>query len=776
MAERLYNLTDWQEIKAVVYSEENAPRKILGPKITSEGIRICCFFPDKKSVSVKTLSDNKIYSMIQEDDRGFFSVLIPGKEIPGYIFLTETEGEIQECYDAYAFPAQITKEDEQKFSNGICYDIYKKLGAHPMTVNGVEGVNFAVWAPNAMRVSVVGDFNHWDGRMYPMQFLPDSGIFELFIPQIPIGSFYKFELKLRDGLTYLKADPYANEAEVRPATASVITDLNKYHWSDKNWMRNRNKVQNKKAPVFVYELHLGSWRKPEDGREFYNYREIAPMLVEYVQQMGYTHVELLPIMEHPYDASWGYQITGYYAPTSRYGNPEDFMWFVDTLHQAGIGVILDWVPAHFPRDTFGLSSFDGTCLYEHLDPRQSSHPYWGTLLYNYGRPQVRNFLIANALFWADKFHIDGLQFDSVSSMLYLDYGKSDGQWVANIYGGNENLEAAEFIKHLNSIMKKKYPDVLLLAEGSAAWPKLTSSLEEEGLGFDFKWNMNWTNDFLNYMGKDPYFRGGSHNDLTFSMIYAYSEAFMLSFSHDEVVHGKGSLWNKMPGDEEKKFANLRLAMGYFITHPGKKLIFMGQDFAQKDEWAEDKALGWDCLQEESHQKMQKYMKNLIALYKQNPALYELDDDSEGFEWINCVDWEKSAISFIRKTDRPEDTILVVCNFSDVEYEQFCVGVPYTGKYKEILNSDASVYGGKDAINAQIKMAAKEEQDDRPYSIKIKLAPLSICMFQYKKTEKQSVKKDMEKAADDTFIKKKEGLKKFLQEKILTEEKKGLGYK
>ena len=597
MSDKLYELMDWPEIEAVVYSEEYAPREILGPHVTGDGVLVQCFFPGADKVTVKTTKDGREYPMSKEDDAGYFAVLLSGRKIPEYTYLVEQEGEQIECYDAYAFPCQITLEEEQKFINGICYDIYEKLGAHPMTVNGVDGVYFAVWAPNAARVSVVGDFNHWDGRVYQMQRLSVSGIYELFIPQIPVGSLYKYELKLKDGLTYLKADPYANQAELRPATASVVADLTQYVWKDQTWMKERKKIQTEDAPMFVYEMHLASWKKPEDGREFYNYRELAPMIVAYVKEMGYTHVELMPVMEHPFDASWGYQVTGYYAPTSRYGSPEDFMYFVDTLHQAGIGVILDWVPAHFPRDTFGLANFDGTCLYEHLDPRQGYHPHWGTLIYNYGRPQVKNFLIANALFWTEKFHADGIRFDAVASMLYLDYGKNDGEWVANIYGGNENLDAVELLKHLNSIFKKKHPDALLIAEESTAWPRVTGSVDtEDGLGFDYKWNMGWMNDFIGYMSNDPYFRGAHHNELTFSMVYAYSERFMLSLSHDEVVHQKGSLLEKMPGAEDKKFANLRAAYGFFMTHPGKKLLFMGQEYGQVHEWAENKALDWEDLE------------------------------------------------------------------------------------------------------------------------------------------------------------------------------------
>ena len=783
MSDKLYELMDWPEIEAVVYSEEYAPREILGPHVTGDGVLVQCFFPGADKVTVKTTKDGREYPMSKEDDAGYFAVLLSGRKIPEYTYLVEQEGEQIECYDAYAFPCQITLEEEQKFINGICYDIYEKLGAHPMTVNGVDGVYFAVWAPNAARVSVVGDFNHWDGRVYQMQRLSVSGIYELFIPQIPVGSLYKYELKLKDGLTYLKADPYANQAELRPATASVVADLTKYIWKDQTWMKERKKIQTEDAPMFVYEMHLASWKKPEDGREFYNYRELAPMIVAYVKEMGYTHVELMPVMEHPFDASWGYQVTGYYAPTSRYGSPEDFMYFVDTLHQAGIGVILDWVPAHFPRDTFGLANFDGTCLYEHLDPRQGYHPHWGTLIYNYGRPQVKNFLIANALFWTEKFHADGIRFDAVASMLYLDYGKNDGEWVANIYGGNENLDAVELLKHLNSIFKKKHPDALLIAEESTAWPRVTGSVDtEEGLGFDYKWNMGWMNDFIGYMSNDPYFRGAHHNELTFSMVYAYSERFMLSLSHDEVVHQKGSLLEKMPGTEDKKFANLRAAYGFFMTHPGKKLLFMGQEYGQVHEWAENKALDWEDLEKPAHRQMQNYMKALIQLYKTHPALWKLDYDSDGFEWINCVEWEKSMVTFLRKSKKQEDTLVVICNFSDVAYEEELVGVPYAGKYKEILNSDAKEYGGTGVVNPRVKIAKKEETDDRPYTIKVKVAPLSVAIYSFTKTAAKTstnrtaktAKKTAGKAEGKTLsaTEKKEGLRKVIQQKLETAEKKG----
>ena len=680
--------------------------------------------------------------MVMEDEAGFFAVLIPGNKIPKYkVEIQDGEGNKKQFYDPYAFTSKISLDEEQQFCAGICYDIYEKLGAHTMTINGVSGVYFAVWAPNAIRVSVVGDFNHWDGRAHQMNRLAVSGIFEIFIPGIKPGALYKYEIKAKGSLVYLKADPYGNQAELRPKTASIVADLNHYRWQDDQWLKDRKRVNDEKKPMLVYEMHLGSWIKPEEeGKLFCNYRDIAPKLAEYLKDMGYTHVELMPVMEHPFDASWGYQVTGYYAPTSRYGTCEDFMYFMDYLHQQGIGVILDWVPAHFPKDTPGLPNFDGTCLYEHLDPRQGMHPHWGTLIYNYGRPQVRNFLISNALFWVEKFHADGIRMDAVASMLYLDYGKNDGEWVPNIYGGNENLEAIEFLKHLNSIFKKRHPDALLIAEESTAWPKITGSIEDDGLGFDMKWNMGWMNDFIDYMKKDPLFRGGAHDELTFSMVYAYSEKFLLSLSHDEVVHLKGSLLMKMPGDKEQKFANLRAAYGFMAVHPGKKLLFMGQEFAQEREWSEERSLDWELLEQPDHQQFKNYVKALWNFYKEQPALYEMDYDTEGFEWINHMESEKNMLTFIRKTKKKEELLVIVCNFSPLSYEKYQMGVPYPGKYKEIFNSDAAEFGGTGVRNARAKSSKRAEHDERKNSIVIDVAPLSVQIFSYIKEEKKTTAK------------------------------------
>ena len=734
---------DWAEIEAVVYSEENHPRDILGPRVTEDGILIQAFFPGATRAAVHTIRDGKQTEMVCEDEAGFFAVLLPGKKIPSYTLIYwDGDGNQMEHYDPYAYPMQFTEQEQKQFENGICYSIYEKLGAHPVKIDGISGVYFAVWAPNAIRVSVVGNFNNWDGRAYQMNLL-ESGIYELFIPGVRAGDIYKYEIKAKGGLTYLKSDPYANAAQLRPNNASVVVDLGKYAWQDENWMKKRGVTQGDKAPISVYEVHLGSWKKPDDGREFYNYREIAPMLASYVKELGYTHVELMPVMEHPLDESWGYQVTGYYAPTARYGTPDDFRYFMDTMHQNDIGVILDWVPAHFPRDTFGLSAFDGTCLYEHFDPRQGSHPHWGTLIYNYGRPEVKNFLIANALFWAKEYHADGIRMDAVASMLYLDYGKQDGEWIANIYGGNENLEAIEFLKKLNQKIKDRKDGSLSIAEESTAWPMVTGNIEEGGLGFDFKWNMGWMNDYLEYIKTDPLFRKGRHGMITFSMVYQYSENFMLVFSHDEVVHMKGSMYRKMPGTPAQKLAGLRQSFGYMAAHPGKKLLFMGQDFGQISEWSEARGLDWNLLADgkamasdtgevirvkSSHRMLQDFVADLWKFYKAHPAMYAWDEIPDGFEWVSMLDADHSVIAFMREAE--DEKLLVVCNFTPVCYSEFKLGVPYAGKYKEILNSDAIVYGGENHTNPRLKNSKREKMDGMEQSITFTLAPTAIQIFSY----------------------------------------------
>ncbi|MCI9314090.1 MAG: 1,4-alpha-glucan branching protein GlgB [Lachnospiraceae bacterium] len=730
MNKKLYKMMNWPEIEGIVYSESDDPHALLGAHVTGNCVLVQTFWPGAKSVRLQLVDDDKSYKMEMADEAGYFAVAVPGKKIPDYEYIVEEQdGTLRKVKDAYNFPPQITREDTDKFNAGIHYTIYEKLGAHPMKIDGTEGVLFAVWAPNALRVSVVGDFNGWDGRTHQMRRLWNSGVFELFLPGVETGSCYKFEIKAKGGLTYMKADPYAFGQQLRPESASVVRELGGFRWQDSKWMKNRGKLQAADEPVNVYELYLGSFAKPEDGREYYNYRELAPKIIDYVKKMGYTHIELMPVMEHPFDASWGYQVIGYYAPTSRYGTAEDFMFFMNEMHKAEIGVILDWVPAHFPRDTYGLSGFDGTCLYEHQDPRQGSHPHWGTLIYNYGRPEVSNYLIANALYWVEQYHADGIRIDAVASMLYLDYGKNDGEWVANIYGGNENLEAVEFLKHLNSIMKKRNDGVLMIAEESTAWPKITGELEDDGLGFDLKWNMGFMNDYLSYIKTDPYFRSGRHNDLTFSMIYAYSEKFMLVFSHDEVVHGKGTLLGKMPGEKDKQFANMRLTYAYHMTHPGKKLIFMGQDVGEYDEFCEARAVEWELLEKEENAGLNRLVADVNKLYTSRPALYAKDTSWEGFEWINCITPESCMLSYVRKDGRPENMLVVVANFADVK-QDFRVGVPCEGKYTEILNTDAKIYGGSGEIDNKTCNTTEMEWDGKPYAIDLVSAPLSVSIFSY----------------------------------------------
>lgn len=738
MTKKLYKMMNWPVIEEIIYSESQDPHATLGPHVQGNGTLIQAFFPGAQKVTLQLTKDMAEKEMELADDDGFFAVWLPVKNVGAYRYIVSYEnGSVETMQDAYRHECLITAEDEEKFAMGVHYTIYEKLGAHPLNLDGEDGVYFAVWAPNALRVSTVGDFNHWDGRVHQMRKLP-SGIFEIFIPGVKAGDNYKYEIKLKTGLTYLKADPYGNAAQLRPETASVVADLRNFKWEDKEFIKKRKTFQKENAPISVYELYLGSFLAPKDDEEYANYREIADKLIPYVKEMGYTHVELMPVMEHPLDASWGYQVIGYYAPTARYGTPEDFMYFVNELHKAGIGVILDWVPAHFPRDIYGLSSFDGTCLYENPDEQRRSHPHWGTLVFDYGRPEVSNYLIANALFWVEKFHADGIRMDAVASMLYLDYGRNPGEWTANIYGGNENLEAVELIKHLNSMMGKRNPGVLRIAEESTAWPMVTGSLEDGGLGFDLKWNMGWMNDYLDYIKYDPYFRSHHHSELTFSMIYAYSEKFMLVFSHDEAVHGKSSMLGKMPGEREQKFANLRLTYAYMFTHPGRKLLFMGQDIGEFSEWNEMRQTEWELLKYPDHKGMAALVKKLNELYTTKPALYEWDDKPEGFAWINSINSAENLLTFMRRTRKKESLLVVAANFSGVE-KQVKIGVPYEGSYKEILNTDAEEFGGSGMVNKRAKRAVKKEWDDRPYSVSITLAPLSVSILEFRPANKSGEK-------------------------------------
>ena len=624
--------------------------------------------------------------------------------------------------------------DQYYFGEGTHYDIYKKLGAHIGYKNGKEGIYFAVWAPNAASVSVIGEFNGWQENACPMRRREPLGMYDAFVPEAKVGDLYKFYIRTKDGRELYKADPFANYSEMRPGNASRIADLTNFKWGDSAWINARMKKEPEREPMSIYEVHPGSWMKhpqtADDKDGYYNYKELAHSLTDYVKKMGYTHVELMGIAEHPFDGSWGYQVTGYYAPTSRHGTPADFMYLVNYLHKNKIGVILDWVPAHFPKDAHGLAEFDGTCLYEYADPRKGEHPDWGTKVFDFGKSEVKNFLIANALFWIEQFHVDGLRVDAVASILYLDYGREAGQWVPNIYGGNKNLEAIEFFKHLNSVVLGRNHGTMMIAEESTAWPKVTGKPEEDGLGFSMKWNMGWMHDFLEYMKLDPYFRQYNHNKMTFSMTYAYSEKYILVLSHDEVVHLKCSMINKMPGEYDDKFANLKAGYSFMLGHPGKKLLFMGQDFGQFREWSEARELDWYLLGEEKHQQLQNYVQALLKLYKGNQSLYQLDQDPKGFEWINADDNTRSIFSFVRHNESGRNNLLFVINFTPVARPDYRVGVPRKKQYQLVLNSDDAAFGGSGKAQPEIYRAVKQECDGRPFSFAYDLPAYGVAVFKF----------------------------------------------
>ncbi len=629
------------------------------------------------------------------------------------------------AHDPYSFLPQLSEYDLHLFNEGKHWHAYRFLGAHTHEVNGVAGVLFAVWAPNAERVSVVGDFNHWDGRFHPMRVRGGSGVWELFIPDLPPGILYKFEIRNRDtGHLSLKSDPYGQWFEYRPGTASKVTEQSVYQWKDQAWLDRRKEVDWQHLPMSIYEVHLGSWLRGPEG-EFLGYRELAERLVAHTKEMGFSYIELLPITEHPYDPSWGYQSTGYYAPTSRYGLPDDFRYFVDYCHKHEIGVILDWVPAHFPKDAHGLAQFDGTALYEHEDPRKGEHLDWSTLIYNFNRAEVKNYLLSSAIYWLDEFHIDGLRVDAVASMLYLDYSRTE--WIPNQYGGRENLEAIDFIRQLNTVVHEAHPGVLMFAEESTSWPQVSRPVHVGGLGFDIKWNMGWMNDTLSYIANDPVYRRFHHNNLTFSMLYSFTENFLLPFSHDEVVHGKQSMLHKMPGDEWQKFANLRVLYTYMFTHPGKKLLFMGTEFGQGLEWSSSQTLDWYVLEYPFHQGVKKLVQDLNRLYHQNPALYRYEFDWQGFEWIDCHDSDQSTISFIRNAD--DDWLVIVVNFTPVPRYNYRIGVPHAHSYHEIFNSDSAHYYGSNVGNGAAALVPEEQPwTGRPCSIVITLPPLAAIVL------------------------------------------------
>ena len=762
MNEKLQRWINWIQYDELIAGKNNNPKKLLGLHDYYKGQVVTAYKPHAVSVKVMSSTGKNVMEMEPVGEDGFFGLYLPKKVYKNYVFETTYEdGSTVTLADPYAFEPQISDMDIYLFAEGKHYEIYEKLGAHPMKLNGVEGTYFAVWAPNARRVSVVGDFNMWDGALHPMNMMGPSGIHELFIPGVKEGAVYKFQILTRfDELIY-KADPYGNCCQFRPDNASVVVDLGKHKWKDTSWIEKRQhtkRTDSLRKPMAIYEMHLGSWKKAIEDSDngFYNYRDLAPMIADYIKEMGYTHIELMGIAEYPFDGSWGYQVTNYYAPTRRYGLPEDFMYFVDYMHKNGIYVILDWVPAHFPKDAHGLGRFDGMPLYEHPDPRRGEHPDWGTYIFDYSRNEVQNFLVANALFWLEKFHIDGLRVDAVASMLYLDYGKQDGEWLPNKNGGKENLDAIAFMQHLNRMIEERVPGALMIAEESTSWAGVTAPVSMDGLGYLYKWNMGWMNDFLEYMKLDPYFRSFNHNRLTFSLMYTYSENFILVISHDEVVHLKCSMLLKMPGIMPEKFANLKTAYGFMYAHPGKKLLFMGQEFGQEREWSEARSLDWYVLDQPGHQGLQNFVKKLNALYKKYDAFYYNDCDQMGFEWINCNDNEHSQVSFIRRGSTAKDQLLFICNFTPVERENFWVGVPCLGSYTEILNSDAEEFEGEGRVNKKPLQAIPGSCDGKEQYISFTLPPLSVVVFKYDYVDNKVY---LEKQAEEKAAKKAKAAEK-----------------
>ncbi|MDP4181038.1 MAG: 1,4-alpha-glucan branching protein GlgB [Bacillota bacterium] len=731
---------DTEKILEIVNAECRDPfgilgiHKVEGSSKSAKGFAVRAFLPNAKSVRVVDDETGNSYVMEKIHENGFFEVIIADKKdffLYKYEIL-DFEGNSYSTYDPYRFLPVISDFDLYLFNEGNQHKIFEKLGAHITTIDGIKGTLFAVWAPCAKRVSVVGNFNQWDGRKHQMRSRGCSGVWEIFIPGVNKDEIYKYEIKTPHNELYLKADPYAFYSELRPGTASVIYDLDDYKWNDDNWIKNRSNNSTFDKPVSIYELHFGSWaRNAEDPECFLTYTQMADSLIKYVKDMGYTHIELLPISEYPFDGSWGYQITGYYSVTSRYGKPEEFMYFVDKCHENGIGIILDWVPAHFPKDGHGLARFDGTALYEHYDQRQGEHPDWGTHIFNYSRHEVRNFLVSNAVFWFEKYHIDGLRIDAVASMLYLDYAKKEGEWVPNKWGGKENVDAIDFMRQLNTTVYKYFPNVMMIAEESTSWALVSKPPHVGGLGFSYKWNMGWMNDFLTYISKDPIYRKYHQSELTFSSIYAFSENFILVLSHDEVVHGKCSMINKMPGDYWQKFAGLRGTYGYMYAHPGKKLLFMGSEFGQFIEWNYQSSLDWHLLDYEMHGKMKNYVRDLNNLYKNEPALYEVDFHHEGFEWIDCNDADNSIISFVRKAKDWKNMIIVVCNFTPELHTGYRIGVPVEGFYEEIMNSDSEIYGGSNKGNKGGLNSEKIECHGKPNSLCLTIPPLGVVYLKLK---------------------------------------------
>ncbi|MCM1157122.1 MAG: 1,4-alpha-glucan branching protein GlgB [Bacteroidales bacterium] len=730
---------NWTEVEALAEGRHDNPHHILGMHETIDGVYINAYFPGAESVTAVCKQTRKKYRLVSDRIEGFYSIKVEDRQSFVYFFEVVYPGEKKRTViDPYAFEPVIDPIDISKFNDGVHYEIYEKLGAHPCMLDGIKGVLFAVWAPHAVRVSVVGNFNKWNGKVHTMRRIEYSGIFELFIPGLEPGEIYKYEIQTKAGYTFMKPDPYGNFSEMRPANASKIADLS-YDWKDAAYIEKQTMVK-KEMPMNIYEVHLGSFKRPADGREFFTYREIAKELADYVADMGYTHIELMPIMEHEQDSSLGYQTAGFYAPTSRYGEPVDFMYFVDYMHSKGIGVICGWVPSQFPMTESGMARFDGEPLYEPQDSRRSENPRWGTYIFDYERKEVKNYLISNAIYWVSKYHLDGLRIDNVASMLYLDYGKPYGCWIPNQYGGNENLAAIAFFKELNTIMNERFPNCMMIVEEESGWPMLTEAIEEGGMGFDYRFNMSWMRDLLSYMALDPLYRKYEHKKLTNSLSNAYDEKYILEFSHTEVVGGKGSIVDQMPGGYEEKFSNLRLLYGYMMMHPGKKLLFMGQEFAQFKEFSEAGEIDWGLLEFDAHTILRNYVKALNHLYKKEPALFAMDNNAEGFQWINANAANESIVSFLRRTARKEDTLLIICNFTPVSYDKYKVGVPFAGTFKEIFCSDMEKFGGDGSKNPGVRVSRKSACDGRSNSITIGLAPLSMSIFKMTKSGTEGAKK------------------------------------
>ncbi len=731
MSEFSIHPVDPDEIAALLHGAHADPFRVLGPHRAGDDLVIRVFRPEAKQVEVVATNDHgRAFAAERLHVEGLYQATVPNepREFPYCVKVTAFDGSEQTFRDPYAYGPIMGEVDLHLFAEGNHKRLYDKFGAHLREIGGERGVYFAVWAPNAARVSVVGDFNFWDGRVHPMRKLLPIGVWEIFIPGVTEGVHYKYELKTQTGALLLKSDPFGFFSQHGKQTSSMVFDLERFQWSDGEWMAQRATKRMHCQPLSIYEVHLGSWRrKAEEGNRSLSYIEFAQSLLPYVLEMGFTHIELLPIAEHPFEGSWGYQVTNYYAPTSRFGNPDELRHFINACHRAGIGVIMDWVPAHFPKDAHALAEFDGTDLYEHADPRQGEHQDWGTLIFNFGRNEVRNFLTANALFWLDKYHIDGLRVDAVASMLYLDYSRQPGQWIPNVFGGRENLEAVFFLKQTNEWCYEQFPGVITVAEESTAWPGVSRPTYLGGLGFGFKWNMGWMHDFLHYMALDPIYRRFHHNNITFSIMYAWSEHFILVLSHDEVVHGKGSLINKMPGDEWQKFANLRMFFAWMWGHPGKKLLFMGGEFGQVREWNHDRSLDWPLLDSPRHDGLRRLVQHLNYVYRSEPALWDRDDSHESFEWIDFHDSENSVVAFLRRSQENEIIVFAV-NATPVPRYSYRLGVPEDGHYREIINTDGQTYGGSNVGNLGGIEAEPVEWQGRTHSIRTNLPPLATVAF------------------------------------------------